>query len=98
MNWSEEDLLSLDDPIAKYLSSYPNIDGNISIRQLLNHTSGVFNVFEHPDFPWVGPNVDYAKAWTEDEVMRNFVLDPYGPPGYAQHYSSTNYLLITQHN
>ena len=93
---AEDDVLSLEDPIVKYLSSYPNIDGNISIRQLLNHTSGVFNVFEHPDFPWVGPNVDYAKAWTVDEVIGNFVLEPYGPPGYAQHYSSTNYLLITQ--
>lgn len=92
----EEDLLSLEDPISKYLPGYPNIDGNISIRQLLNHTSGVFNVFEHPDFPWVGPNVDYSKAWTEEEVLHNFVLDPYGPPGYAQHYSSTNYLLITK--
>ncbi len=91
----EDERLSLDDPIAKYLPSYPNVDGNITIRQLLNHTSGVFNVFEHPDFPWVGPDVDYSKAWTEEEVFNNFVLDSYGPPGYAQHYSSTNYLLIT---
>ena len=92
----EEDRLSLNDPISKYLPSYPHVDGNTTIRQLLNHTSGVFNVFEHPDFPWVGPNVDYARAWTETEVFNNFVLDPYGPPGYAQHYSSTNYLLITK--
>ena len=89
------DILSLEDPISKYLPSYPNIDGNISIRQLLDHTSGVFNVFEHPDFPWARPNIDYSKAWTADEVINNFVLEPYGPPGYAQHYSSTNYLLLT---
>lgn len=92
---AEEGLLSLDDPISKYLPSYPNIDENISIRQLLNHTSGVFNVFEHPEFPWVGPRVDYSKEWSVGEVVENFVLTPYGPPGYAQHYSSTNYLLLT---
>ena len=91
-----EDILSLNDPISKYLPSYHHVDESITIRQLLNHTSGVFNVFEHPDFPWVGPNVDYSKTWAADEVFMHFVLDPYGPPGYAQHYSSTNYLLLTK--
>jgi D-alanyl-D-alanine carboxypeptidase len=91
----EDGKLSLDDPISKYLPAYPNVDRNITVRQLLNHTSGVFNVFEHPNFPWVGTDVDYAKSWKENEVFNTFVLDPYGPPGYAQHYSSTNYLLIT---
>lgn len=91
----EDDVLSLDDPLSKYLPTYKNVDGRITIRQLLDHTSGVFNVFEHPDFPWVGPDVDYAKEWKIEQVFNSFVLEPYGPPGYAQHYSSTNYLLIT---
>jgi len=90
-----EEVLSLDDPISKFLPTYPNVDGEITIRQLLNHTSGVFNVFEHPDFPWVGTDVDYSKEWKEEEVFKTFVLEPYGAPGYAQHYASTNYLLIT---
>ena len=92
---AEENVLTLDDPISMYLPSYPNVDGEITIRQLLNHTSGIFNVFEHPDFPWVGTDVDYAKEWQEKEVFNNFVLAPYGTPGSVQHYSSTNYLLIT---
>ncbi len=92
---AEDGMLSLDDPISKYLPPYPNVDGEITIRQLLNHTSGIFNVFEHPDFPWVGTDVDYSREWEEEEVFNTFVLDPYGPPGYAQHYSSTNYLLVT---
>lgn len=92
----EDGKLSLDDPISMYLSTYPNVDENITIRQLLNHTSGVFNVFEHPDFPWVGPDVDYAKEWKVEEVFDNFVREPYGPPGYTQYYSSTNYLLVTK--
>lgn len=92
---AEDNLLDLDEPISRYLPAYPNVDGRTTIRQLLNHTSGVFNVFEHPDFPWVGPDVDYSKEWDEAEVFDAFVLDPYGPPGYAQHYSSTNYLLLT---
>ena len=65
---AEDELLSLDDPISKYLPGYPHVDENITIRQLLDHTSGVFNVFEHPDFPWLGPDIDYSKRWTEEST------------------------------
>jgi D-alanyl-D-alanine carboxypeptidase len=91
----EDGELDLDDPVSKYLPNLANVDGEITLRQLLNHTSGIYNVFEHPDFPWVGAEVDYARQWRIEEVFSNFVLEPYGPPGYAQHYSSTNYLLVT---
>jgi len=91
----EQGLLDLDAPLSTWLPAHPLIDGRISVRQLLNHTSGVFNVFEHPDFPWVGPEVDYARRWRLEEVLARFAGEPYGPPGYAQHYSSTNYLLLT---
>jgi CubicO group peptidase (beta-lactamase class C family) len=57
---AEDEVLTLDDPISMYLPTYPNVDGKITIRQLLNHTSGVFNVFEHPDFPWVGTEVSFS--------------------------------------
>jgi D-alanyl-D-alanine carboxypeptidase len=92
---AEEDLLNLDDPISTWLPEYSNVDGRITARQLLNHSSGIFNVFEHPDFPWIGPNVDYGRQWQLEEVLELFVMESYGPPGYAQHYSSTNYLLLT---
>lgn len=91
----EEGLLALDDPVSQYLPAYPHVDGTITVRQLLDHTSGIFNVFEHPDFPWVGAGVDYSRSWKLEEVFNTFVLEPYGPPGQAQHYSSTNYLLVT---
>jgi D-alanyl-D-alanine carboxypeptidase len=44
----------------------------------------------------VRAGVDYSKEWQVEEVFDQFVLDPYGPPGTVQHYSSTNYLLITE--
>lgn len=91
----EEGLLALDDPVSQYLPAYPHVDGTITVRQLLDHTSGIFNVFEHPDFPWVGAGVDYSRSWELEEVFNTFVLEPYGPPGQVQHYSSTNYLLVT---
>jgi D-alanyl-D-alanine carboxypeptidase len=92
---AEEGALDLDQPITAWLPEYPQVDGRITVRQLLNHSSGVYNVFEHPDFPWVGPGVDYEKEWPIAEVFERFVGEPYGPPGVVQHYSSTNYLLLT---
>jgi D-alanyl-D-alanine carboxypeptidase len=92
---ADEGLLDLDDPISSWLPELGKVDGRITVRQLLNHSSGLFNVFDHPDFPWVGPNVDYGRRWQLEEVVDRFVLEPYGPPGYAQRYSSTNYLLLT---
>lgn len=38
---TENNNLSLDDSLHNWLPSYPNIDPDITIRQLLNHTSGV---------------------------------------------------------
>ncbi len=92
---AEQGVLNLDGPLSMWLPAYRNVDSEITLRQLLNHTSGVFNVFENPDFPWVGPGVDYARSWRLEEVLDSFVLEPYGPPGFAQHYSNTNYLLLT---
>src|SRR3972149_2396414 len=92
---AEQGLLDLDAPLSTYLPAHPHLDGRLTVRQLLNHTSGTFNVFEHPDFPWVGPEVEYARRWRLEEVLDRFAGEPYGPPGYAQHYSSTNYLLLT---
>jgi len=92
----ENNKLDLDLPLSNWLPEYPNIDSQITVRQLLNHTSGIFNVFEHPDFPWIGPGVDYDKNRQIGETINSFVAEPYGPPAYAQHYSSTNYLLLTE--
>jgi D-alanyl-D-alanine carboxypeptidase len=88
--------LDLDEPISAYFPDLTNVDGNATIRQLLDHTSGIFNVFEHPEFPWLGSDVDYSRRWELEEVFRTFVRSPYGPPGHVQHYSSTNYLLATK--
>jgi len=71
------------------------VDGAITIRRLLNHTSGVFNVFENPAVPWVGVDVDYKRKWGLEEMFSTFVLGPYGSAGTVQHYSSTNHRLLT---
>jgi D-alanyl-D-alanine carboxypeptidase len=92
---AEQGKLDLDDPISRWLPAYKNVDGAITVRQLLNHTSGVFNAFDHPDFPEGGEVADYGKPWTVGEVFNSYALEPYAPPGVAQRYATTNYLLLT---
>jgi D-alanyl-D-alanine carboxypeptidase len=90
---AEEGLVDLDDPVERWLAPLPNIDGSATIRQLLNHTSGVFDFADHPDF-LAAISADPTRRWTPLEVLSEFVLEPYAAPGVQFHYSSTGYLLL----
>jgi D-alanyl-D-alanine carboxypeptidase len=90
---TEEGVVSLDDPINKWLPEYPNIDGEITIRQLLNHTGGVFDMVRHPDY-WEAIMLDTTRVWEREEILNNFLLEPYFPKGEGWHYSTPGYILL----
>jgi D-alanyl-D-alanine carboxypeptidase len=90
---SREGRLSLDDPIGRWLESHPNIEGKITVRQLLNHTSGIYDYVKHPRSPWQTPYRS-TRVWTQDEILGELVDKPYFSPGRGWHYSTTNYLLL----
>ncbi len=90
---AEEGELSLEDQLGQYLPNYPNINSTITIRQLLNHTSGIYNFTEHPSV-WDTIFANRLKLWTPEEMLTSFVLPPYFPPGTGWHYSNTNYTLL----
>jgi D-alanyl-D-alanine carboxypeptidase len=81
--------LSLDDPLAKWIPAVPQTDG-VTLRMLLNHTSGIFNVTEDPN--WIA---DPKRVWTPAEIVALATKhDPYFAPGAGWHYSNTNYTLL----
>lgn len=89
----EDGLLALDDSIGTYLpTAYPNVPGNVTIRQLLNHTSGIYNYSDNPDFG-ASVEADFEQFWSFDDVLNYYVLAPYYPPGGGFTYSNTNYVL-----
>ncbi len=90
---SEEGLLSLEDSIYKYLPAIPNVDSTITIRQLMQHTSGVYNFTDHPTYPST-LIAHSSETWRPDDVFAAFVEAPYFSPGTAWTYSNTNYLLL----
>jgi D-alanyl-D-alanine carboxypeptidase len=89
----EEGKLALDDPLHKWLPEYPNIDNSITIRQMLNHTSGIYDFVKHSQSPW---QMAYktTKIWTQEQILAELVDKPYFSPGNGYHYSTTNYILL----
>jgi D-alanyl-D-alanine carboxypeptidase len=94
---AEDGLISLDDPISKHLPDFPYADGTITIRQLLNHTSGLYMMTESPDGPFRKPfaQIDHEKWWTIDEIFTTLGGEPYHAPGEGYCYTQAGYQIAT---
>lgn len=95
---AEEGKLALDDKISLYLSpDYQSRLANwekITIRQLLQHTSGLYNYIANPHFQTASLN-NLTKDWKPEELMsyahhQTAVFEP----GTDAQYSNTNYILL----
>ena len=86
----EEGKLSLDDPLTRWLPDYPVGDRTITVRRLLDHTSGIkgYTEMEH--------------LWTElapldlprDTLVTLFAAEPFEfEPGTAMTYNNSAYFL-----
>jgi D-alanyl-D-alanine carboxypeptidase len=83
--------VGFDDPLAKYLPDFPNA-ANITLRQLLNHTSGIQDLFDAAgvsDAILAHPSA----TWTPEQVLAR-IGKPYFAPGAGYHYSNTNFVLL----
>lgn len=87
-----EGVLSLDDPLSKWLPTYPNVDSSATIRQCLNHTTGIFDYRADPEL-FETVLGDSEKIWTPEEILATFVHAPNFAPGEDWSYSNTNYTL-----
>jgi len=83
----EDGKLSLDDPLTKFFPDAPATWRSITVRNLLNHTSGI------PDY--TTSTFDYRKDYTEDELARMaFAQKLEFPAGSRWNYSNTGYALL----
>ncbi len=88
---AEEGKLSLEDPIGKWLPSYPHVNPAITIRQMLNHTSGLFMFWDNQQL-WDDLIRYRTKNFTPEEVL-GYLKEPHFRPGEGYRYSNTGYLL-----
>ncbi|MEO6208171.1 MAG: serine hydrolase domain-containing protein [Candidatus Limnocylindrales bacterium] len=88
---AEEGRIGLDARIATYLPELA-LDPAITIRQLLDHTSGLGDYF----FDAAIDELLLSKpdrTWTEADALA-LAGKPYFKPGAGWHYSNTNYLVL----
>ncbi len=89
---AREGLLSLDDALDSWGMVVPGA-AEITIRQLLNHTSGLAD-YQHSGAFWQDLGADPGRVWSPQELIDYAVaLGPVGAPGQAHWYSNTNYIL-----
>jgi D-alanyl-D-alanine carboxypeptidase len=86
--------LDIDDPVERWLPDLLPNGGAITLRELLNHTSGVYNYTDDND--WVTSVVSNpTRAWTPQELVAIAVAHPdLFPPNTEYSYSNTNYILL----
>jgi D-alanyl-D-alanine carboxypeptidase len=91
----DEGKFRLDDTIDRFDFGINIPESNkITIRQLLNHTSGLCEFDENEEFFNRYIN-NLAKKWTSKELLEIALSYPrYGAPGEKHHYSNTNFLLL----
>lgn len=84
----KEHRLALDRPIAGLLPEPVPNAGLITVRELLDHTSGLF---EYSNSPRFDPGATYTPAQL---IALGVEQPPYFPPGTGFYYSSTNYIVL----
>ena len=87
-----EGRLGLGDAAWIYLPATVKLDHAITVRQLLDHTSGLYDFFFHPRID-AALRANRAAIWTVARTL-SYVGKPYFRPGLGWHYSNTNYLLL----
>jgi CubicO group peptidase (beta-lactamase class C family) len=90
----EEGKVGLDDKIGKYLAGTPAAWKNVTVRNLLTHTSGIADYTDKEEVK-PGGLINLRGDYTEETLYRQLVKLPMEfAPGAKWKYSNTNYVLL----
>lgn len=90
MKLVEQGRVALDDDLSKYVPQFPLQGKKVSIRQLLNHTSGIRSYTSAPG---------WQKTWNDelspDAIIKFVAADTFDfAPGTRYRYNNTGYVLL----
>jgi len=88
-----EGLLSVDDPIGKWVPDLGQIDRNIPIRLLLNHTSGLYRYQQKPEF-LTATSAQPDRIVKPREILQEFQGESECQPGQCFGESAMDYILL----
>lgn len=90
---AEENKLSLNDPVSKYVPRVPD-GGHITVAQLLEMRSGLYNYTDAPEI-WKNMDQHPDRVWSPTQLLAiAFAHPPNSPPGATYEYNNTNYVLL----
>jgi CubicO group peptidase (beta-lactamase class C family) len=82
--------LSLDDELTKFLPDYPTQDHKVTVRHLLNHTSGIKSYTNVPGF-----RARMRQDFSHDQLLDVFKKEPFEfAPGEKWNYNNSGYYLL----
>ena len=89
LNLTETGLISLNDPVSNYVAG---IDERITVRMLLNHTSGLHSYTDDESF------IDEVESYIQPEelIVRIVNYEPEFEPGSSWAYCNSGYFLLGQ--
>ena len=92
----EEGQVNIEDPISNYipeLASNITYGDQITIKMLLNHTSGIYPIARDLNYNLAVVN-DFTRRWSAEEIIQYFTNKPAtNLPGQKFYYSNTNTLI-----
>jgi CubicO group peptidase (beta-lactamase class C family) len=91
---AEEGRLSLDDDVRTYLPELPDLGATVTLRHLLNHTSGYREVYGVLGMQGRSVAGDILRREDAVEVVRNQPALQFAP-GSRHLYNSTAYVILT---
>ncbi len=92
MQLVDEGKVSLDDPLSRFLPDYPQPGAAVTVRQLLNHTSGIQSYTGIPGW-MVEANTN--RPHSTAEMIGTFSSLPLvSPPGARWQYNNSGYVLL----
>lgn len=89
----DSSVLSLDDSLYQWLDTIQYVNPHITIRQLLRHQSGLYDVLNNPQCQ-PALLADQDSIWAPADLISTFILPPINVPGSAWSYCNTNYFLL----
>ena len=90
----DEGKISLDAPLSTYLPTLNNITMSVTIRQLLNMTSGLFDYLNDSNAQGQAVSADPTRYWSPEEIIATFVGPRKTLPGGSYSYCNTDYILL----
>ena len=84
--------IRLDEKANRYLPSNMQLPSEITVHQLLSHTSGLHNNYNFEDDFYVGED---GKPYHKEQFFRNWIIrEPIKKPGEEFDYNNSNYNLL----